>query len=75
MVLNALERIRQTRGVEITINLELTKNEKNVFAVILSLLCRWYFFYIFRAVASAMFYNRKEHSVAPSSAERRASCS
>ena len=31
MVLNALKRIRQTRGVKIKINLELTKNEKNCY--------------------------------------------
>ena len=60
MVLNALERIRQTRGVEININLELTKKRKKMTMVA--------FFY--RAVAGAMFYNSKEHSVASSSAER-----
>ena len=35
MVLNALTRIGKTRGVEINVNLELTKNEKNVMAVFL----------------------------------------
>ena len=45
MVFNALERIRQTRGVEININLELTKNEKNVFAVFLACYVDGSFFY------------------------------
>ena len=39
MVLNALKRIRQTRGVEIKINLEVTKSEKKtVMAVFLVML-------------------------------------
>ena len=69
MVLNALERIRQTRGVEININLELTKKRKKMF-LLSSLLVMTMVAFFYRAVAGAMFYNSKEHSVASSSAER-----
>ena len=69
MVLNALERIRQTRGVEININLELTKKRKKLF-LLSSLLVMTMVAFFYRAVAGAMFYNSKEHSVASSSAER-----
>ena len=69
MVLNALERIRQTRGVEININLELTKKRKKMFLLSSSLVMTMVAFF-YRAVAGAMFYNSKEHSVASSSAER-----
>ena len=69
MVLNALERIRQTRGVEININLELTKKRKKMF-LLSSLLVLTMVAFFYRAVAGAMFYNSKEHSVASSSAER-----
>ena len=68
MVLNALKRIRQTRGVEIKINLKVTKSEKKnchgclPCYVVGSLFCI--------AVALPLFKNNKEQSVASSPAER-----
>ena len=47
MVLNALERIRQTRGVEININLELTKNEKKCFCCHLRLVMSMVLFFVY----------------------------
>ena len=67
MILNALTRIGKTRGVEININLELTKNEKKCYGC---LPCHVDASCFCIAVALVMFQNNKEHSVAPSSAQR-----